>query len=194
MCALPLLRTARAVVFFATVAHGLNNGMLRTPVMGFSDACLGGGESTRLNATQLRAVAASFVSTGLAALGYTAMNLDDSWELFNRSDAGALLPDPAKFPQGMRPLRDWLHARNLTLGLYTSDAERSCKKTAGSLYHESADAATLALEFGIDFIKVDPAFGVRKPCGVGRCSVESQEFNEQFDLETTRRTTCLDLF
>ena len=33
----------------------------------------------------------------------------------------------------------------------------------------------------IDFIKVDPAFGVRKPCGVGRCSVESQEF----DLETT---------
>ncbi|EOD27698.1 hypothetical protein EMIHUDRAFT_100094 [Emiliania huxleyi CCMP1516] len=38
----------------------------------------------------------------------------------------------------------------------------------------------------IDFIKVDPAFGVRKPCGVGRCSVESQEFNEQFDLETTK--------
>ena len=38
----------------------------------------------------------------------------------------------------------------------------------------------------IDFIKVDPAFGVRKPCGVGRCSVESQEFNEEFDLETTK--------
>ena len=55
----------------------------------------------------------------------------------------------------MRPLRDWLHARNLSLGLYTSDAERSCKATAGSLYHEAQDAATLALDYGIDFIKVD---------------------------------------
>lgn len=50
----------------------------------------------------------------------------------------ALLPDPTKFPEGIKPLRDWLHERNLTLGLYTSDAERSCKKTTGSLYHESA--------------------------------------------------------
>ena len=57
--------------------------------------------------------------------------------------------------QGVRPLRDWLHARHLTLGLYTSDAERSCKPTAGSLYHESQDAATLAVEYGVDFIKVD---------------------------------------
>jgi len=60
--------------------------------------------------------------------------------------------DSAKLPQGMKPLRDWMHARNLTLGLYTSDAERSCKKTAGSLFHESIDATTLAVEWGI---KVD---------------------------------------
>jgi alpha-galactosidase len=123
--------------------------------MGFSDACLGGGESTRLGAAQLQAVATGFIESGLAQLGYTHMNLDDSWELMNRSASGALVPNPAKFPGGVRALRDWLHDRNLTLGLYTSDAERSCKPTAGSLYHESQDAKTLALEFGADFIKVD---------------------------------------
>ena len=67
----------------ATAALALNNGMLRTPAMGFSDACLGGHETDRLNATELQAVATSFMTTGLAALGYTGMNLDDSWELFN---------------------------------------------------------------------------------------------------------------
>ena len=92
-------------------------------------------------------MASGFVSSGLADLGFTSMNLDDSWELFNRSAAGALQPDPAKFPGGIRALRDWMHDRNLTLGLYTSDAERSCKPTAGSLYHETQDAATLALDF-----------------------------------------------
>ena len=136
-------------------AQGLNNGQLRTPALGFSDACLGGAENTRLNMTELQAVAGSFIRSGLADLGYTRMNLDDSWELFNRSASGALQPSPEKFPNGIQPLRDWLHARNLTLGLYTSDAERSCKVTAGSLYHESQDAATLALGMGIDFIKVD---------------------------------------
>jgi hypothetical protein len=99
---------------------------------------------------------------------------DDSWELFNRSASGSLQPDPRKFPAGVRPLRDWLHARNMTLGLYTSDAERSCKPTAGSLYHETADAATLALDFGIDFIKVDnvcsiPQHLASQPSGLSMC-------------------------
>jgi|EP01047_Picozoa_sp_COSAG01_P014933 alpha-galactosidase len=55
----------------------LDNGLLRTPPMGFSDACLGGGESTRLGAAQLQAVATDFISSGLAALGYTHMNLGE---------------------------------------------------------------------------------------------------------------------
>ena len=82
-------------------ALGLDNGQLRTPALGFSDACLGGGESTRLNMTQLQTVASAFISSGLADLGYTRMNLDDSWELFNRSAAGALQPNPEKFPHGI---------------------------------------------------------------------------------------------
>ena len=67
-----------------TCGLALNNGRLRTPPMGFSDACLGGGENTRLGSAQLQTVATGFISSGLAELGYTRMNLDDSWELFNR--------------------------------------------------------------------------------------------------------------
>ena len=58
-------------------AAALNNGRLRTPPLGFSDACLGGGENTRLSAAQMQVVADGFISTGLAALGYTRMNFDD---------------------------------------------------------------------------------------------------------------------
>jgi|EP01046_Picozoa_sp_COSAG06_P007156 alpha-galactosidase len=149
------LRCRWLLLFLAESAAALDNGRLRTPALGFSDACLGGAENTRLGAKELQAVATGFIETGLTQLGYTSMNLDDSWELMNRSASGELLPDPAKFPAGIKPLRDWLHARNLSLGLYTSDAERSCKPTAGSLYHESLDAKTLALDFQVDFIKVD---------------------------------------
>ena len=55
----------------------LDNGQLRTPPLGFSDACLGGGESTRLGAVQLQEVATAFLHSGLAALGYTHMNLGE---------------------------------------------------------------------------------------------------------------------
>ena len=49
----------------------LDNGQLRTPPMGFSDACLGGAENTRLGATQMQAVAANFLSSGLAGSSST---------------------------------------------------------------------------------------------------------------------------
>ena len=94
-----VLRAALLLLTLSTTALALDNGRLRTPAMGFSDACLGGTEHTRLGAAELQAVADGFVSSGLAELGYTSMNLDDSWELFNRSAAGKLVPDPAKFPQ-----------------------------------------------------------------------------------------------
>lgn len=57
-------RTVAILLLSTTASHSLDNGMLRTPAMGFSDACLGGAEDTRLNATELQAVATSFVSTG----------------------------------------------------------------------------------------------------------------------------------
>ena len=44
-------RTAGPCAFLAALllptSLGLNNGLLRTPPMGFSDACLGGAEDTR---------------------------------------------------------------------------------------------------------------------------------------------------
>jgi hypothetical protein len=143
-----------ALLLLLLSVDGLNNGVARTPPMGFSDSCLGGTESDRLNETRLYNMAQAFISSGLQAKGYVYMNIDDSWELFNRSTGGELVPDPEKFPNGMVPVAEKLHLQNLKLGLYTSDAERSCKRTAGSLYHEVQDAHTLS-EMKIDFIKVD---------------------------------------
>lgn len=99
-------------------------------------------------------MAQAFISSGLRDKGYVHINVDDSWELFNRSNTGELVADPAKFPHGIKPVADKLHSEQMKLGLYTSDAERSCKKTAGTLYHEALDATTLS-NMGIDFIKVD---------------------------------------
>ena len=135
-------------------ALALDNGLALTPPMGFSDSCLGGGETTRLNQSQITDMARKFNATGLFALGYSSINLDDSWELFNRSADGALQPDPNKFPRGISPVAAELHRMGMSLGVYTSDAERSCKYTAGSLYHEQQDTATLA-GWDIDFLKVD---------------------------------------
>lgn len=74
---LPLLLLLPTLLQQPCPAAALNNGRLRTPPLGFSDACLGGAENTRLSAAQMQVVADGFISTGLAALGYTRMNFDD---------------------------------------------------------------------------------------------------------------------
>lgn len=102
-------------------------------------------------------VADGMVATGMVAAGYRYLNLDAGVWLRNRTAAGKLQEDPAKFPSGIPHLARYLKARNLSLGLYTDLSSATlgkvCGTGPGSYGHYSDDAATIA-SYGAEFVKV----------------------------------------
>lgn len=96
----------------------------------------------RPSETALLATADALISSGLAALGYEFVNLDDGI-MVGRFANGTLQPDP-KFPNGMRYLTDQIHARGLKAGLYTDRGPTTCGGRPAAQGNEALDAATYA--------------------------------------------------
>jgi alpha-galactosidase len=111
--------------------------------------------SRAVTAATVETAARALVSSGMKAAGYNYVNLDGGWDLPRRNGGGTLEPDPTKFPQGIRPLADYVHSLGLKFGIYTSAGTENCAgTTAGSYGHYRLDAATFA-SWGVDYIKLD---------------------------------------
>ncbi|HET6936097.1 MAG TPA: glycoside hydrolase family 27 protein, partial [Candidatus Angelobacter sp.] len=82
---------------------------------------------------------------------YIYVNIDDTWE-GTRDAQGNLRPNQ-KFPD-MKGLADYLHARGLKLGIYSSPGPRTCAGYPASYGHEVQDAKTFA-SWGVDYLKYD---------------------------------------
>ncbi|KAJ6857827.1 alpha-galactosidase-like [Populus alba x Populus x berolinensis] len=103
----------------------------------------------------IRETADAMVSSGLAALGYEHVNLDDCWAELNRDSEGNLVPKASTFPSGIKALADYIHGKGLKLGIYSDAGSQTCSRTMpGSLRHEEQDAKTFA-SWGVDFLKYD---------------------------------------
>ena len=48
------------------------------------------------------------VSEGYKDVGYEYVNMDDCWLSHERNTTGHLQPDPARFPNGIRALADYV--------------------------------------------------------------------------------------
>ena len=94
------------------------------------------------------------IKSGLAAKGYTYIVIDDCWSLPQRDAQGRLVPDPEKFPHGMKYIADYLHAKGLKFGMYSCAGNLTCGGHPGSFEHEFVDAATFAA-WDVDFLKYD---------------------------------------
>jgi alpha-galactosidase len=114
--------------------------------------------SCKADADAVRRAADAMVASGMAAAGYEYVNLDGCWqELGTPRDAdGTIRPDPVKFPDGIQPIADYVHARGLKFGIYTDAGSITCNKNegAGSFGHEDQDARTWAA-WGVDYVKID---------------------------------------
>lgn len=102
-------------------------------------------------------MADAMVSNGMRDLGYQYINMDDYWHAPSRDADGRPLPDPQKFPHGIRWLADYVHSRGLKLGIYSDAGTKTCGKCFGGFQHEEIDAKTYA-EWGIDLLKYDFCF------------------------------------
>lgn len=122
-----------------------------TPAMGWNSwNCWG----MAVDAEKVKAAADALVSSGLADHGWTYVNLDDGWQGPDRDSAtGIIQTDPVKFPD-MKALADYVHAKGLKIGIYSSPGKLTCGKRLGSMLHEELDASTWA-RWGMDYIKYD---------------------------------------
>ena len=152
---LTVVGTAAAMAVPSGPALALDNGLALTPPMGFNDwNAFGCSVSEQL----IEQTADLFVSSGLAAAGYQYVNIDDCWMLKSRDpQTGRLVPDPAKFPDGIKGTADYVHAKGLKLGIYSDAGTQTCAGYPGSLGHEDLDAQTFA-DWGVDYLKYDNCY------------------------------------
>ena len=97
------------------------------------------------------------VESGLKDCGYQYVVIDDCWRLKERDKNGKLVPDPAKFPHGMKAVADYVHSRGLKFGMYSCNGTHTCAGYPASFEHEFTDAKTFA-KWGVDFLKYDNCY------------------------------------
>jgi hypothetical protein len=138
------LSTLVGPVVSAPHATALPDGLALTPPMGFNNwnttHC-----RAEFNEAMVKGIADKFVSAGLKDAGYRYVNIDDCWALPQRNSEGNLVPDPKRFPNGVKAVADYVHGKGLKFGIYTS---------AGTMFRLSrvGDGRTLTLQ-GVTFTK-----------------------------------------
>ena len=111
-----------------------------TPPMGWNSWNTFGGA---LDAKLVMETADAFVAEGLKDVGYEYVVMDDIWEADERLD-GKLVPDAAKFPDGIKPVADYVHSKGLKFGIYSCAGSYTCAGKPASYGYEEVDANTFA--------------------------------------------------
>jgi len=112
---------------------------------------------------KVKAAADAMVKSGLINHGWTYINIDDCWEIKPDSqdpilkgdlrDANGMINTNKKFPD-MKGLTDYLHAKGLKAGIYSSPGPTTCAGFTASYKFEDKDAQRWA-DWGFDYIKYD---------------------------------------
>ncbi|MBN2001874.1 MAG: glycoside hydrolase family 27 protein [Anaerolineae bacterium] len=123
-----------------------------TPPMGWNSWNMFG---WNIHEAAVRGTADAIVNLGFKDCGYEYIVIDDCWSQKNGRDTnGDLVPDPEKFPNGIKALADYVHDLGLKIGIYSDAADRTCGGYPGSYGFEDQDAQLWA-SWGIDFLKYD---------------------------------------
>jgi alpha-galactosidase len=148
-----------SIIFvFAVASEAQQDGLIfddlaRTPTMGWNSwnkfAC-------NVSETLIRETADAMVATGLKDAGYKYIVIDDCWQV-SRDAGGNIVPDPERFPSGMKALADYVHSKGLKFGLYSDAGTATCQKRPGSKGFEEKDAQQYA-SWGVDYLKYDWCF------------------------------------
>lgn len=127
-------------------------GLALTPPMGWNSWNT---FQTNINEQLVKDIADVLVSSGMKDAGYMYLVLDDGWMAMERdSKTGDLVPDPKKFPNGLKPLIDYVHSKGLKFGLYNCAGTKTCAGYPGTRGYEYQDARFYA-SLQIDYLKYD---------------------------------------
>jgi alpha-galactosidase len=167
--------------FAQTMAPPPSAGLAATPPMGWNSwNKFGCDVSDKL----IRETADAIVRSGMKDAGYQYVVIDDCWQV-GRDREGNILPDPQRFPDGMKALGDYIHSRGLKFGIYAAAGTKTWGARPGSLGHEYQDALRYA-EWGVDYLKYDW-------CNTTTQDAKSSYANMRAALDATGRPIVLSI-
>ncbi len=146
-----------------TIAHDedtVATGAFLPPLMGWSSWNT---YHVNINEDLIKKQADALVTTGLKDVGYLYINVDDGFFGY-RDETGKMHAHSERFPNGMKPVSDYIHSLGLKAGIYSDAGDNTC----GSIYdddangvgsglygHEQQDMDLYLKEWNYDFIKID---------------------------------------
>ena len=164
----PLVLSIPSLFLFLTLPgaiHPLDNGLARTPPMGWLSWLRFGCETdcqkepdNCISENLYKAMADRMVADGYKDAGYEYVNIDDCWSAKERDpQTNALVADPDRFPSGIKALADYVHSKGLKLGIYGDMGYQTCGGYPGNKFFMELDAQTFA-SWGVDSFKMDGCF------------------------------------
>lgn len=135
---------------FSQVKSSTGELMAKTPPMGWMTWNY---FAENINEQAVKEMADAMVNNGMKEAGYEYIFIDDGWQ-GGRDNKNNIIPDPLKFPSGIKTLADYVHSKGLKLGIYSDAAPLTCAGYTASLGFEEQDAKTFA-SWGIDYLKYD---------------------------------------
>jgi len=104
-----------------SVLANIETTLAQTPPMGWNSWNMFG---PRISETAVRETADAMSALGLREYGYEYIVIDDCWSVKDGRDThGNLVPDPQKFPSGMKALADYVHNLGFKIGIYSDAAD-----------------------------------------------------------------------
>ena len=108
-----------------------------------------------INEQNMKECMDAMVTEGLLQAGYNYFVIDGGWRDTKLGPNGELLPNPEKFPNGIKPLADYAHSIGLKFGLHTVPGTHDCRgDLVGGFGHEEIQVRQF-VDWGVDFIKLD---------------------------------------
>lgn len=117
----------------------------------------------------IKSQAKAMADKGFRDAGYSYINIDDGYFGGRDKATGKLLIHPTRFPNGMKPVVDYIHGLGMKAGIYSDGGHNTCASFHGGdkigegvgLYeHDQQDCDLFFKELDFDFIKVDFCGGV----------------------------------
>ena len=131
------------------------------PTMGWSSWNTFG---VNISESIIKGQADAMVSKGLLDVGFDHINIDDGYFGGRDAEDGHLLIHATRFPNGLKPVADYIHEKGLKAGIYSDAGRNTCGsmfngdvtgKGVGLYEHDQQDADFFFKDCGFDFIKVD---------------------------------------
>ncbi len=131
------------------------------PTMGWSSWNTYG---VNINENLIKRQADAMVSKGLKDVGFDHINIDDGYFGGRDKTDGHLLIHKTRFPNGLKPIVEYIHSKGLKAGIYSDAGRNTCGsmfngdatgKGVGLYEHDQQDADYFFNDCGFDFIKVD---------------------------------------